>query len=179
MSTNPNFNPQSGSSVVAGGYAQPAPGVTEALVTIGDPTGNALATSLAASGVANLQTANYRDSAVTVQISTVAAAPAAAAVVATITPGTAGLWEISGTLTITGTTVAAADTNNMALYQAAVAKINPLQVVVPSTTGSTQSWPIPTVVLNLSASDTVNVKALAAATASSAYGATLVARRVG
>jgi len=176
---NSSFNAQSPNEPVTGGYAQPAPGITEQIVTIGDVNGNALATSLASGGVASLQTASYRDSAITVQATGTASAPAAAAVVVTITPGTAGLWEVSGKVTISGTTVAAADTNNMALYQTSTARLNPILVIVPSTTGSTVEWDIPPVVLNLSAVDTVNVKALGNATASSVYGATLVARRVG
>lgn len=178
MPTNSNFNQQSSTSPVPGGYAQPSPGVTEQIVTIGDPQGNAYATSMAASGVANLQTAAFRDSTVTVQATATQTSPTASTVIATITPGTAGLWEVSGEVTVSGTTVAAADTNNMTLFQTATSRL-PILTIVPSTTGSTVAWPITPITLNLSGADTVNVKAVANATTNAVYGATLVARRVG
>lgn len=176
---NSNFNAQGANSPAPGGYAQPSPGVTEQVVTDADPSGNAYATELASGGTAILETGNYRDSVITVQASGVQAAPTAATVIVTITPGTAGLWEITGNVTITGTTVAATDSNNVGLYQTAAAKLNFIPVAVTGTTGSTQSWPIQPTVLNLSGADTVNVKAIANATASSSYTANLTARRVG
>jgi hypothetical protein len=176
---NSNFNTQGSSTPVLGGYAQPAAGITEAIVTPADPSGNAYATSLAASGTANLQTAQYRDSIITVNAGGTSAAPGIAATVATITPGTAGLWEITGNLSIIGTTVALQDTNNMSLCQNQTAKLSPLSFPVTSTTGSTAVVPIVPVILNLGASDLVNVLAIRAATASSVYAANLVARRVG
>jgi hypothetical protein len=177
MPVNPNFASQG--VVVPGGYAQPGPGVTEQIETPADPSGNAYATSLASGGIANLQTANFRDSVVTAQVASTSAAPAAAAVVATVTPGTAGLWEVTGTLAITGTTVATVDSNNMGVYQTAAAKLLNVPLPVNSTTGSPAVAAFGPIVLNLSAVDTVNVKAIANATGSSIYSASIVARRVG
>lgn len=177
MPVNPNFASQG--VVVPGGYAQPSPGVTEQIETPADPSGNAYATSLASGGTANLQTANYRDSIITAQASSTSAAPTAGTVVATVTPGTAGLWEVSGTVTVGGTTVAAADSNNMGLYQTAAAKLAAIPLGVAGTTGSVGSATFGPLVLNLSGADTVNVKAIANATASSSYAAQIVCRRVG
>ncbi len=173
---NTNFNAQG--QPVAGGYAQPSPGVTEAIVTVGDVSGNALATSLASSGTANLQTANYRDSVITVQASAATTGPAAAAVLATVTPGTAGLWEITGTASITGTSVVAAESNNIALYQTSTARLNPVPMPA-STAGTAAPITFGPVILNLSGADTVNVKALANATATAIYAVSVTARRVG
>lgn len=179
MPVNPNFNPQGPSTPVPGGYAQPGAGVTEQIETIADTSGNALVTSMAASGFANLQTANFRDSVVTVQKTQTASAPAAGATVLTVTPGTAGLWEVFLQVTVTGTTVAAADTNNMALNQTAAVKLSPIMYTVTGTTGMTSPQTVNPVILNLSAADTINVTAVANSTASSLYQATVVARRVG
>ena len=173
---NPNFSQQG--TPVPGGYAQPASGITEQIETPADPSGNAYATSLASGGVANLQTANFRDSVVTVQATGIQAAPTAGTVVATCTPGTAGLWEVEGSIAITGTTVAATDSNNMGLYQTGTSR-QVLQIAVPGTTGSTVGWSFGPVVLNLSGADTVNIKAIASATASSSYNAQIICRRVG
>ena len=179
MPTNSNFNPQGSNTPVAGGYAQPSPGVTEQIETLADPQGNAYATTLAANGVANLQTANFRDGQVTVQTTATKLTATAGQVVATITPGTAGIWEVYGYVTVTGTTVAATDTNNMALNQTGAAKLSPIMYTVTGTTGMTTPQAIPPTLLNLSAVDTVNVTAIANATSSSVYQVTLVARRVG
>jgi len=177
MPTNTNFNPQ-GASTVPGGFAQPSPGVTEQIETPADPSGNAYATVLAASGTAILETANYRDSGVTVQVATATTGPAAAAVLATVTPGTAGLWEVTGEISITGTSVVAVESNNAALYQTSTAKLNPIPM--PATTaGVNPPVAIGPVVLNLSAADTVNIKALANATGTAIYAASIIARRVG
>jgi hypothetical protein len=175
---NTNFNPQ-GTAQVTGGYAQPSPGITEGVVTPADPSGNAYKTSLAASGTANLQTTAFRDSVVTAQITHTATSPAAAGTIATLTPGTAGIWEISGYITITGTTVAAADSNNMALNQTSTALLSPIMITIAGTTGTTISWPIPTVTANLTAADTVNVTAVGNATTNAVYQATIICRRVG
>lgn len=176
MPTNTNFNPQG--SPVPGGYTQPSPGITEQIETPADPSGNAYATSLAASGVANLQTANYRDSVITVQAGGTQTGPTAATVIATITPGTAGLWEVTGTASITGTSVVAAESNNIALYQTSTARLNPIPS--PATvSGITPPVAFGPVILNLSGADTVNVKALANATGTAIYAVSLTARRVG
>lgn len=177
MPVNTNFNSQG--TPVPGGYAQPSPGVTEQLETIADTAGNALATELASGGVAVLESGLYRDTIVTAQVGNKAPAPAAGAVVATVTPGTAGKWEVSVILAITGTTVATVDSNNFAINQTSTAVISPVAFPVNGTTGSPNEVIVPPVVLNLSAADTVNVTAIANATASSVYSATIVCRRVG
>jgi hypothetical protein len=131
------------------------------------------------SGYAYLGTAQYRDAQVTVQGGSTASAPSAGGTVVSITPGTAGLWEVTATLAISGTTTVAADSNNMALYQTATAKLSPIPFALISTTGAAGSVTVPPVVLNLSAVDTVKVQAVGNATASSVYAASVVARRVG
>lgn len=173
---NTNFNAQG--TPVPGGFAQPSPGVTEQIETPADPSGNAYLTELASGGNALLETGFYRDTIVTAQGSGKATAPTAATVVATVTPGTAGKWECVVTLAVTGTTVAATDSNNFAINQTSSAVISPVPFPVNGTTGST-AIVTQAVVLNLSAVDTVNVTAIANATASSIYSASVVCRRVG
>lgn len=175
---NSSFNPQASNAPVPGGYAQPSPGVTEQIETPADVSGNAYVTSMASGGLANLQTAAFRDSIITVQNGAKATAPTAGTVIATVTPGTAGLWEATVTLAVTGTTVATADSNNFAINQTAVAKISPVPFPVNGTTGST-AVVTQVVTLNLNNTDTINVTAIANATASSIYSASVVARRVG
>lgn|GEM_PF-3199834 len=121
----------------------------------------------------------FRDSVPTVQATQARTTPTAGQVICTITPGTAGLWEITGLLEITGVTVAAADSNNMALNQTAAARLSPLMAVVPGVTGMTQPVPLPTVTMQLSAADTVNVTAIALGTTGAVYTVTLIARRIG
>src|SRR5262249_51180098 len=178
MAVNSNFASQSPQNPVAGGYAQPSSGITEAIVTPADPSGNAYVTSLASSGSANLQTAQSRDSIATANAGGTAAAPALGATVATITPGTAGLWEVYGTVGVAGTAVVAqAESNNFQLLQNASAKINP--IACNATAAASSNVAIPAVILNLGATDTVNVTTVRAATAATVYSASLVARRVG
>jgi hypothetical protein len=173
---NTNFQPQG--VTVPGGYAQPSPGITEQIETPADPSGNAYATELASGGTAILETGLYRDSAVTVQAAGTQTGPTAATVIATITPGTAGIWEITADVSITGTSVVAVESNNVALYQTSTAKINP--VPMPATTaGVNPPVPIGPLTLNLSGADTVNIKALANATGTAIYAASIIARRVG
>jgi hypothetical protein len=175
---NSNFNAQSNTFPVQGGYAQPSPGITEAVVTAADPSGNAYVTSLASGGNANLQTTQYRDSIITVNAGGTSAAPGIGATVATITPGTAGLWEVYGTVGVAGTAVVAqADSNNMQLSQSGTARVSP--IVCNATAAASTNVAIPAVILNLGASDTVQVLAIRAATAATIYSAALVARRVG
>lgn len=150
-----NLNAQSSAHPVNGAYAQPAPGITLAGV---EP---------------------YRDCQITAQVSSSAAAPGAVGTVATVTPGTAGLWEVSGTVSISGTTVAANETNNMRLRQTTTAVLSAIPIGVNSTTGAPGVVPFGPVILNLSAADTVNVVSIAAATGSSIYGAQIVCRLVG
>jgi hypothetical protein len=119
-----------------------------------------------------------RDSLITVQATGTRTTPTAGQVITTITPGLNGQWEITGTMTITGTTVVAAETNNIALNKNAVALLSPLIIVVPGTTGETIPWSIGPVVVNLVPSDTINVTAIALATTGAVYTATLIARKV-
>lgn len=130
-------------------------------------------------GVAIAGVEPYRDTTVTAQVASVAAAPGAGAVVATVTPGIAGIWEVSGTVSVSGTTVATADSNNMQLRQAAAAKLTNIPNAVNGTSGAPGAAPFGPVLLNLSAADTVSVVAVGAATASSIYAAQIVARLVG
>lgn len=131
------------------------------------------------SGYSYFGTANFRDSYVTVQGGSTASAPGAGGTVVSVTPGTAGLWEVQGATWVTGTVAAATDSNNMALYQTATSRYSPIPLTITSTTASTGPTVFGPVVLNLSGTDTVTVKAIGAATASSVYQATLIARRVG
>ena len=139
---------------VAGGFIQPAPGVTVAGVV------------------------PFRDTQPSVQAAAQVNAPGAGTAVATVTPGAAGLWEISGTVSISGTTVAAADSNNMQLRQNASVKMQNIPIAVNSTTGTPGSAPFGPVVLSLAAGDTVSINATAGATASSIYAAQIVAKPV-
>lgn len=131
-----------------------------------------------AAGLAISGVEPYRDTTITTQVTTAATSPGALGVIATCTPGTAGLWEITGFIAITGTTVGAAETNNMGLYQTTTSRYV-IPILVASTTGNLFAWPIPPIVLNLSAADTVNVKAIGAATTGAVYLASIVARLVG
>lgn len=178
MPVNPNINPQSAPYIAPGAYVQPSPGIVEQVESLADVSGNAYATELASGGTAILEEGLYRDTIVTAQVGGKATAPTAGTVIATVTPGTAGLWEATVTLAITGTTVATADSNNFAINQTAGAKISPVPFPVNSTTGN-PSPVTQVVVLNLSGADTVNVTAIANATASSIYSASIVCRRIG
>ena len=130
-------------------------------------------------GLSYFGAANFRDAFITAQISSSATTPAAGATIATVTPGTAGLWEVSVTASVLGTTVAAVDSNNMQLMQTTTSRLNPMALTVPGTTGAPFQSVYPAVILNLSAVDTVNVKAIALATTGAVYAATIVCRRVG
>lgn len=179
MTANSLFNTQSNDSPVTGGYVQPAAGVTGALVCLTDTAGSAIKTVGTASNVGYMGIAQYRDATVTAQVGATASAPTAGTVVATVTPGTAGLWEVTGTIGISGTTVVAADSHNMALNQTAVAKIAKIPSPLISTTGAAVVFPFGPVILNLSNADTVNITAVGNATASSVYAAQIFCRLVG
>lgn len=150
-----NLNPQGPDSPAVGAYFQPTPGVA---ITGVEP---------------------YRDTQVTAHAAASAAAPGALGTVATVTPGTAGLWEISGTVSISGTTVAANETNNMQLRVTTTAVLTNIPIAVNGVTGAPGAVPFGPVVVSLTAANTVNVVAVAAATASSIYGAQIVARLIG
>lgn len=179
MTTNTSFNAQSAAHPVAGGYVQPSVGVTGALVCVTDTAGNALKSVGATSGVTYAGVAQYRDATVTAQSSGTQTAPTAATVIATVTPGTAGIWEVIAKVSISGTSVVATESNNMGLYQTAAAKLNP--IVYAATTAGTAApvWTAP-ILLNLSAVDTVNIKAIGNATATTpVYAAEVYCRLVG
>jgi hypothetical protein len=159
---------------------QPSPGIVLTGHVLADVNGNLQqSVNSSNSGYSYLGTAQFRDSFVTVQGGSTASAPAAGGTVVSITPGTAGMWEVTGATWVTGTVAAATDSNNMALYQTGTARYSPIPLTITSTTASTAPQQFGNVVLNLSASDTVQVKAIGSATASSVYQATLIARRVG
>lgn len=142
---------QSPDNPAAGAYIQPSPGV-------------------AVPGVVP-----FRDTQISVQGQGTQTGPAATTVIATCTPGVAGLWEVTAQVSISGVSVIAVESNNMALYQTATAKVNPIPS--PSTVaGVSPPVTIPSVILNLSATDTVNVKALANATATAIYAANIVCK---
>lgn len=134
--------------------------------------------SLTLTGGLRTFTRAYRDSIITAQGSATSTGPTAGTVVATVTPGTAGLWEVTVTLSISGVSVIAAESNNMGLYQTAAARLAPL--VFAATTAGVPA-PVTTggIILNLSGADTVNVKAIANATATAIYAAQIICRRVG
>lgn len=149
------LQPQSSAHPVSGAFAQPSPGVAIAGVI------------------------QYRDTQITAQVSAAVAAPTAGTDVATVTPGTAGLWEITGSVSIAGTTVGATDSNNMNLKQTATTKYTAIPIGVQSTTGSNGAVPFGPLTLNLSATDTVHVTAIASATGSSIYAAQINCKLVG
>lgn len=129
-------------------------------------------------GIAVTGVEPYRDGQITVQAGTATAAgPAAAAVIVTITPGTAGLWEITGTLSVSGVSAVAVESNNVALYQTSTARL--ALIPMPCTVAGSPAINIPTTILNLSATDTVNMKVLATSTGTAIYAGSLVARLVG
>ena len=159
---------------------QPSPGIVEQAIVNADVNGNIQqAVASPTSGYSYFGIASYRDAQVTVQGGSTASAPSAGGTVVSITPGTAGLWEVTATCALSGTTVVATDSNNFALYQSAAAKLSPIPFAIISTTGAAGAVSVAPIVLNLSAGDTVQVKAIGNATASSVYAASVVARRVG
>ena len=175
-----NANLADGVSSPAGVVVGSAPALTIPAAVPADVLGN-LQQSVAGpnAGLAYLGTAQFRDAFITAQVSGSVTTPAAGATIATVTPGTAGLWEVLVTASVLGTTVAAADSNNMQLMQTTTARLSPLALTVPGTTGAPFQSAYPPLILNLSAADTVNVKAIALATTGAVYAATIVCRRVG
>jgi hypothetical protein len=154
----------------------------QAAVTTNDPsytTGQTSPFSLTVAGGLRTFAKAYRDSIITAQGSGTQTAPTAATVIATVTPGTAGLWEVTVTLSISGVSAVAVESNNMGLYQTATARLAPI-VYAATTAGTPQPVTTGPIILNLSAVDTVNVKAIANATATTpVYAAQIICRRVG
>jgi hypothetical protein len=250
MAVDATFQKQDPNHPVAGAYVQPAPGITEPVVTLADKSGvtafgpagtesaavqtiqgTASGTPVPVSGTGlgggvaqgsttasqvgtlvqgavttsaptytNAQTSPvslttaggtrvdasgttsakaYRDSLVTVQAAAQATAPTAGTAVATVTTPPAGLYEVSGTLSISGTTVAAADSNNMQLKQGSTVKLTNIPIAVNSTTGTPGAVPFGPVILNLDGATSVTINAVANATGSSIYAAQLICRQVG
>jgi hypothetical protein len=129
-------------------------------------------------GVAITGVEPYRDSQATAQVGGSVSAPGAGATIATVTPGVAGLYEITGTVAISGTTAAAADANNMRLRQNSTSLLANIPIGL-ATTGNLGAVPFGPVLAQLAAADTVNVVAVGAATAGSVYGAQINCRLVG
>lgn len=150
-----NLAPQSADSPVTGAFFQPAPGVAVAGV---EP---------------------YRDSQATVQAAAKASAPGAGAAVATLTTPAAGLYEISGTLSITGATAVATDSHNFALKAGATTLLTNIPIGMISTTGMEGAVPFGPVLVHLDGATSVTVNAVSAATASSVYAAQIIGRLVG
>lgn len=175
-------------TITAGGVAQGSTtsGQTGTLVqgavTTSNPAYTTAQTSpLSLTTTGNLRTFNrkYRDSAITVQASGTSTAPSAAGVIVTVTPGTAGIWEVVATVSISGVSAVAVESNNMGLYQTSTARLAP--IIFAATTAGTPS-PVSTapILLNLSGVDTVNIKAIANATTTTPiYAAAVVCRLVG
>ena len=179
MSVNTSFNQQDANHPVAGGYVQPSAGVTGALVCLTDTAGNAVKTVGASSGTGYAGVAQYRDQAATVQNSAQATAPTAGTAVATLTTPAAGTYEIYGTLSISGVTVAAADSNNFNLKKGGTTLLTNIPIAVNSTTGTPGSSKFGPLIVTLDGATSVTVNAVANATGSSIYAAQLIGRLVG
>jgi hypothetical protein len=129
-------------------------------------------------GLAMTAVANFRDSSITVQAGTSATTPSAGATIASITPGVAGLWEVTANIGISGTTAVLVDSNNFALNAGGSAVLGRICYPVLGTAGAVPET-IQPVVLNLTASSVVTVTAIANATSGATYTANIVARQVG
>jgi hypothetical protein len=104
-------------------------------------------------------------------------APGADTIIASIAALPAGTYEVECKTFITGATVAALESDNMAfkIGSTVVGKIlNP----VPSTTGATDLGEY-RIRINLPAPTTISVNSVAAATAASKYKASIVASKIG
>lgn len=177
--SNANFNAQDPNHPVAGGYIQPSTGVTGAVVTLSDVSGNAQKTIGASGGLAYFGTAGYRDQTVTVQNSATASAPTAGTAIATLTTPAAGTYEIYGTASISGTTVAAADSNNINLKKGGTTLLTNIPIAVNGTTGAPGSYTFGPLIITLDGATSVTATAVGNATASSIYAVQLVGRLVG
>jgi len=158
---------------VAGG---PLPG---AVVSLGPGVVAPVVVSTDANGDLASSLGLYRDSQATFQTAAAITSPAANGIIASITPGTAGLYEVTGLISVTGTTAAATDSNNFKLNQSATGVVNPIPYACEGATGGVGTIPVPPVVLNLLGTDSVSLRAVAAATTGAVYAALIIARRVG
>jgi len=158
-------------------------GLTQGAVTTTAPTYTTAQTSplsLTTAGGLRTYADLVRDAAATVQDSATAAAPAADAAVATLTTPAAGTYELTGTLSIAGTTVATADSNNMSLRTSAPATLlTAIPIGVESTAGAPGSATFGPVIVTLDGATSVTINAIANATASSIYCAQLIGRLIG
>lgn len=137
-------------------------------------TGNA-----ALSGAINVSRAAVGVEATSANVSTTSSvnAPGADAVVASIANLPGGTYEVDITTFITGTTVATLESDNMQFKVGSTASgkiINP----VSGTTGATDTGKFSTRI-NIASPTTISVNAVGAATASSVYKASIVAKKIG
>ncbi|GHF92110.1 hypothetical protein [Streptomyces griseosporeus] len=140
----------------------------QAVVEGNVPLLGAIATTRAANGV-EASTSTTANGSVT--------SPGADAAIATTATLPAGTWEIEAKTFITGTTVAALESDNMKFKIGATAVatiINP----VPGTTGATDTGEI-RMRVNLPAPSPVSVASGAAGTTGAVYKASIVANKVG
>jgi hypothetical protein len=164
---------------VAGAYIQPTTGAVIVVTTDADVNGNLQQSVVGPNaGLAYFGTSNYRDAQITVQNGSSASHPSAGGTIVSLTPGTAGLWEVVAQVGIGGTTAILVDTNNFQLLSGGGTVITTVTYPVTSTTGSGVAT-LPGVILNLGTATALLVTAAGASTAGSIYSATLVARRVG
>ena len=105
------------------------------------------------------------------------AAPAANAAIASIAGLTSGTYEVEISAFITGTTVAALESSNMNFRIGGVAS-GVILVPVPGTSGANACGIFRTRI-NVAGPITISVNAIAAATASSSYVASIVAQKIG
>lgn len=156
--------------------------LVQGAVTTGLPTYTTAQTdpvSLDTSGRLRTFSYAYRDSAATVSASAQASAPSAGTAVATLTTPAAGTYEVYGTLSISGTTVVAADSNNFNLKKGATTLLTNIPIAVNGLTGAPGAVPFGPVVVVLDGSTSMTVNAVGSATASSIYAASLIGRLVG
>jgi hypothetical protein len=178
---NSNIATASSTTSVVGSYIQPSSGIVIPATTDADVNGN-LQQSIVGpnAGLAYMGMSQYRDCQATVQGGSKASAPSAGGTLVSITPGTVGLWEITGVVAISGTTVGTVETNNLMLLANGSTLISAITYPVQSTTGGNGPTPLPATIVQMTGTaNTVQVQAVANSTASSVYSATLVARRVG
>ena len=153
MST--NMNQQAQSNPPFGAYLQPSGGLTF-------------------SGVEP-----FRDSNTSFQAGATAAAPGAGGNVATITPSAAGIYEVTGTVSVSGTTVATVESNNFNLKAGSTTLLTNIPHAVNGTSGAPGSSAFGPVKVQLDGATAVTVNAVGASTASSIYAASIVCTRVG
>lgn len=106
-----------------------------------------------------------------------AAAPTAGTAVATIASGSlpSGLYDIEVTIGMNGTLVSATDTSNMALKSGATTLIAKLAYTANGTSNPTSTFRLRA---SMDGSSALTVNAVASATASSVYSATIIATQV-